>query len=235
MVCVMNGEIVFGTVKMDYSAEFAQRKTLSIKVTPAGAVSIIAPEGATKEQIEEKLHKKAPWVLKQKRFFESFGVHTPSKKYVSGESHYYLGRQYILRVIEGKPGNAKYKGRCFEVVCSPKSKAKQLMKEWYRERARAKFIEMVEIIAEKFEKYGVTFSSLYIQEMENRWGSCTPKGKIILNTELIKAPKMCIEYVITHEFCHLVHRDHTKAFYDLLEMEMPDWKRWKHKLEQFMF
>ena len=87
---------------------------------------------------------------------------------------------------------------------------------------------------EIFEKYGVTPSSLYIQEMENRWGSCTPKGKIILNAQLIKVPRPCIEYVITHELCHLVHPDHTKAFWELLQKEMPDWERWKNKLERFM-
>ena len=83
-------------------------------------------------------------------------------------------------------------------------------------------------------KYNARPSAIYIQEMGNRWGSCTPKGKIILNTELIKAPKPCIEYVITHELCHLLHHDHTKAFFELLEAEMPDWKRWKNKLEKFM-
>ena len=87
---------------------------------------------------------------------------------------------------------------------------------------------------EIFEKYGVAPSSLYIQEMDNRWGSCTPKGKIILNTQLIRAPRPCIEYVITHELCHLLHPDHTKAFWELLQKEMPDWERWKNKLERFM-
>ena len=73
-----------------------------------------------------------------------------------------------------------------------------------------------------------------IQEMKHRWGSCTSTGKIILNTELIKAPIPCIQYVVTHELCHLVHRDHTSAFFDLLTKEMPDWQRWKNKLECFM-
>ncbi len=65
-------------------------------------------------------------------------------------------------------------------------------------------------------------------------GQLHPKGKIILNTELIKAPRPCIEYVITHEMCHLLHPDHTAAFFTLLETEMPDWRRWKDKLERFM-
>jgi predicted metal-dependent hydrolase len=140
----------------------------------------------------------------------------------------------MLRITEGKPNYARYRGRYFEVVCSPKSKAAELMKVWYRERAKTKFAEIAEPIINRFVKYGVAPTSIYIQEMENRWGSCTPKGKIILNTELIKTPKHCIEYVITHELCHLVHRDHTKAFYELLSKEMSDWERWKKKLETMM-
>ncbi len=140
----------------------------------------------------------------------------------------------MLRVEEGKPNSVQYKGRCFEVVCSPKSKAKELLKGWYKERAKIKFAEIAEPIIARFARYGVEPSSIYIQEMENRWGSCTAGGKIILNTELIKMPKPCIDYVIAHELTHLVHHNHTKAFYELLESEMPDWKRWKERLEKFM-
>ncbi|MDR2848123.1 MAG: M48 family metallopeptidase, partial [Bacteroidales bacterium] len=97
-----------------------------------------------------------------------------------------------------------------------------------------KFAEIAEPIIQCFKKYNVEPTSLYIQNMANRWGSCTPKGKIILNTELIKAPKPCIKYVITHELCHLLHRNHNSAFYQLLTTEMPDWERWKNKLDRLM-
>lgn len=230
----MIGDITLGNITIPYTISYTDRKTLAIKVLPNSEVHLIAPIGASIEEIESKLRLRASWILKQQRYFTEFGDRTPPKKYVSGESHYYLGKQYILRVTESNPDSAKYKGRCFEVVCTPKSKAKELMKEWYRERAKVKFLEIAEGVNAKFKKYDVTFSSLHIQEMDSRWGSCTSKGKIILNTELIKAPKLCIEYVITHEFCHLVHRGHTKKFYALLEKEMPDWKRWKDKLERFM-
>ena len=82
-----------------------------------------------------------------------------------------------------------------------------------------------------FKKYEIIKPELHIRSMEKRWGSCTPNGKIILNPELIKAPKGSIEYVIIHELCHLVHHNHTKSFYDLQEFMMPDWKKWKEKLE----
>lgn len=230
----MSGEVIYGTITITYHVRFSERKTLGITVTPEGKVVLNAPIDTTREKIEEKLLVRAGWIVKQQLYFRSFGERSPQRQYISGESHYYLGKQYMLRVTEGRPNSAKYKGRYFEVVCTPKSKAAELMKEWYRERAKAKFSDIAEPIIARFAKYGVAPSSLYIQEMENRWGSCTPKGKIILNTELIKSPKPCIEYVITHELCHLIHRDHTKAFFELLETEMPDWKRWKDKLERFM-
>ncbi|WP_353849848.1 M48 family metallopeptidase [Hydrotalea sp.] len=78
------------------------------------------------------------------------------------------------------------------------------------------------------------FSTIVLRDMPTRWGSCTPKGKIILNPELIKAPKGCIEYVIIHELCHLIHHDHTQKFIDLQTKEMKDWEKWKMKLEKLL-
>ncbi len=230
----MECEVVWDKYLIKYSVAFKARKTLGISVMPDKSVCVQAPVDSAKEEIEKRIIKRAGWIVKQWQYFDSFGEAMPERRYVSGESHYYLGRQYMLKVEEGKPNSVKYKGRYFEVVCSPKSKAKELMKGWYRERAKSKFAEIAEPIIARYARYGVEPSSIYIQEMASRWGSCTQSGKIILNTELVKMPKPCIEYVITHELTHLLHRNHTKAFYDLLESEMPDWKRWKDKLERFL-
>ena len=230
----MNGKVEYGSYTIKYNIKFSNRKTLGIKVYPSGDIEVLAPVNTTMELIEQRILRRAQWIVRQQNYFKQFGEHSPEKRFISGESHYYLGRQFLLRVEEGKPNSVRYKGRYFEVICTPRSKAKELMKEWYRIHAKDKFAEYAEPIIARFEKYGVTPSSLYIQEMENRWGSCTPKGKIILNAQLIKAPRLCIEYVITHELCHLVHPDHTKAFWELLQKEMPDWERWKNKLERFM-
>lgn len=230
----MTGKIIYGNSAIEYEVVFFNRKTLGITVMPNGKVMIKAPMEITAELLEEKIHKRASWIIRQQEYFRSFGEMKPEKKFVSGESHYYLGRQYILRVIAGNTNKAKYKGRYFEVICTSSSKAKELMKVWYRERAKVKFVEIAEPIIQRFKLLGYEPSSFHIQEMKHRWGSCTTKGKIILNTELIKAPVPCIQYVITHELCHLIHHDHTAAFFDLLTKEMPDWQRWKNKLECFM-
>ncbi len=70
--------------------------------------------------------------------------------------------------------------------------------------------------------------------MKNRWGSCHNTGKIILNPEIIKASSRCIEYVINHELCHLVHPNQSKEFYDLQQKMMPEWEKWKMKLERIL-
>lgn len=229
------GKFLFGNTEIYYSIVYSDRKTLGIIVNPNGEVVLKAPVDTSLSKISDKVKKRASWIIRQQNYFKSFGERSPKRRYISGESHLYLGRQYRLYVKEGKPNSVSFKGQCFEIVCSDKLKTESLMKEWYKERAKIKFAEIAEPVIQRFKKYGVEPTSLYIQLMENRWGSCTPKGKIILNTELIKAPKPCIEYVVMHELCHLLQKDHTKAFYDLLSTEMPDWERWKNKLERMMY
>src|SRR5690625_525511 len=119
----------------------------------------------------------------------------------------------------------------------PKIKLHSTLKSFWRsgiEKEQIKFAEYAEPLIQRFKKYDVEPKILFIQNMETRWGSCSAKGNIILNPELIKAPKPCIEYVIIHELCHLIHRNHTKAFFRLLSKEMADWEKWKERLEREM-
>ena len=82
-----------------------------------------------------------------------------------------------------------------------------------------------------FKLPGSTLPRLAIRRMKTRWGSMSPNGTLTLNSDLVRAPRECIEYVVTHELCHLKHRHHDAAFYGLLEQHMPDWEKRKHKLE----
>ncbi|WP_338356598.1 SprT family zinc-dependent metalloprotease [Yeosuana marina] len=231
----MTDFIQFGSEKIEYYVSYSDRKTLGITITPDMVVNVKAPENTSKAVIQEKVKKKAAWILKQKSFFLSFYPKTPKRKYVSGETHLYLGRQYRLMINKSENKNeVRYKGRYFEISLTKKENAGTLMQQWYRSRAKTKFPEIAEPIINRFKKYNVEPKSLHIQEMATRWGSCTPKGKIILNPEIIKAPKACIEYVIVHELCHLIHRDHTQKFLDLQSKEMPDWRRWKDRLESLL-
>ena len=106
-----------------------------------------------------------------------------------------------------------------------------LMWSWYTQRAHEKYAESFERCWPNFERQGLPRPQLKIRRMKTRWGSLSQRGTLTLNVSLIQAPRDCIDYVITHELCHLKHHDHSPAFYRLLEKVMPDWEKRKHKLE----
>ncbi|MBI2281092.1 MAG: M48 family metallopeptidase [Bacteroidetes bacterium] len=226
--------IQFGSKQIDFNVVYSDRKTLGITVTPDMDVLVKAPVDSSIQKIKEKILKKAPWIIKQQSYFLSFHPKTTKRKYISGETHLYLGRQYLLKIELSKDESVKLKGKYIEVRTSTISNVKKIMLNWYLHQAKIKYHNIAQPLIEKFKKYNVEPNSIVLREMPARWGSCTPKGKIILNPELIKAPKGCIEYVIIHELCHLVHYDHTQKFIDLQTKEMPNWEKWKTKLEKLL-
>lgn len=226
--------IQFGSKQIDFNVVYSERKTLGITVNSDMDVLVKAPVDSSIQKIKEKILKKAPWIIKQQSYFLSFHPKTTKRKYISGETHLYLGRQYLLKIELSKDESVKLKGKYIEVRTSNISNVKKMMLNWYLQQAKIKYHSIAQPLIEKFKKYNVEPNSIVLREMPARWGSCTPKGKIILNPELIKAPKGCIEYVIIHELCHLIHYDHTQKFIDLQTKEMPDWEKWKTKLEKLL-
>jgi predicted metal-dependent hydrolase len=230
----MKSAIQFGSKQIDYHLEYSNRKTLGITVRPDLSVLVKAPVDTPLEKVEEKLRKKASWIIRQQSFFLTFHPKTPAKKFVGGETHLYLGRQYRLSIVQTKLESVKLKGKFIEVATIDKLRVRQLVNGWYLGNAKIKFQSIAQPIIDRFKIYEVEPSSIVLRDMPTRWGSCTPKGKIILNPELIKAPRGCIEYVIIHELCHLVHHDHTQRFIDLQTKEMKDWEKWKMRLEKLL-
>ena len=229
--------IYFGKTKIDFSIEYKERKSMTIQVHPDKSVKLIAPLDSKMDMIKAKVKKKASWIIKQQDFFLSFHPLTPRRKYISGETHLYLGRQYRLKVIEQEEEKVKLQGANIWVFTKSKSdtsRVKKLLNKWYTEKANLHFNILFKAIQPQFDKYKVAIPFLQIRWMTKRWGSCGIDGKILLNTELIKAPKVCIEYVVTHEMCHLVQADHSQKFFKVLEYHYPEWRKVKDRLERFM-
>ncbi|MCC7031012.1 MAG: M48 family metallopeptidase, partial [Chitinophagaceae bacterium] len=179
---------------------------------------------------------KAKWIITQQLFFDSYNPSPPKRKFVNGETHLYLGRQYKLQIINSDLEFIKF-SRGVLIIQSkdihPESIEIQL-NIWYKQKAKKVFSELLDFSMLRFKKYKIDKPTLMIRDMSKRWGSCTPSGKIILNTELIKASKGCIEYVIVHELCHLVHYNHTREFYTLQNILNPNWEKWKDRLEYML-
>lgn len=238
----MTDFIEYGSKRIDFKLEYSDRITLGITVTPDLEVLVKAPVNTTVEVIKERLRKKAPWIIRQLSFFLSFQPRLTDRKYIGGETHLYLGKQYRLKVISYELGvisgdGVKLKGQFLEVYTRDNSKVKDLVEAWYLAKANERFHQLAEPLFDSFitrHNLSLITYHLSLRQMPIRWGSCTAKGRIILNPELIKAPKACIEYVIVHELCHLIHHDHTQKFLDLQTREMPEWEKWKNKLEKLL-
>jgi len=230
-------EIAYGTSVIRYSVSRAERKTLAIEVHPDLSIKVIAPLKATLPAIAEKILHRASWIRKQQYYFEQFLPRTPKREYVSGESHYYLGRKYLLRVRKSLEDSVKIKGN--ELVITTQNpldtrQVKKLLTQWYHHHAVKKFDAAITKALIHFKSTLSERPQLIIRKMPRRWGSYTPHGKIILNPEIIKAPSRCIDYVVIHELCHMVHYNHSTSFYRLQDTLMPDWKKWKQRLERVM-
>lgn len=230
----MNKVFRYGSKTIEYTLQFSERKTLGITVTPDMEVLVTAPLNASMEKVDALLLKRAPWILKQQSFFLAYFPKQIAKKYVSGETHLYLGRQYRLKVCIGEVESVKLYGRFITVVCADANRVKDLLNNWYKEHAKIKFNDYSSEWVEQFKKYNIRPKEIQIREMSKRWGSCSARGKIILNPELIKAPRGCIEYVIVHELCHTIHHSHNAKFIELQTRMMPKWENWKERLEKML-
>ncbi|WDI39857.1 M48 family metallopeptidase [Bremerella sp. P1] len=223
----------FGRKRIDYELSYSTRKTLAIDVHPDLSVVVTAPKDASDSAVEGKMQKRASWIIQQQRFFETYLPAIPPRRYISGESHRYLGRQYRLRVHKSDEDAVKMaRGQINVYLTDPnqKGRIKSLVVGWFRQRAKIIFQELFDEMAAKASRHGIEAGSFRIQRMKNRWGSCTKEGRILLNPDLIIAPKQCIEYVIVHELCHLQEHNHGPRFYRLLKTLMPDWEQRRNRL-----
>ena len=225
--------IKYGRKTIDFRLARSNRKTLAIDVHPNLSVVVTAPKDAPDSVVKEKMQKRASWIIKQQRFFENYLPTIPPRRYVSGESHRYLGRQYRLRVHKGNEDTVKMaRGQINVYLINPKDKGriKPLVVGWFRQRSEVVFREIFVSVVAKAVRYGIEADDFEIRRMKNRWGSCTREGRILLNPDLIITPKLCIEYVIVHELCHLQEYNHSPRFYRLLKKIMPDWEQRRERL-----
>jgi len=227
--------VKYGTKDLTVIITRSGRKTLQIEVHPDMTIKVIAPENAPISDIEQKVLKRGRWILKQQAFFEQFLPRTPERECVSGESHMYLGRKYLLKIRKCNKNMVKLKGGeliVFVKDIKNKQSVKHSLTAWYYSHAKEKLEATIKKYLASFRQFNLQNPLLEIKRMPKRWGSCTPKGKVLLNPELIKTPSSCIDYVVVHELCHLVHHSHSKDFYHLQKQIMPDWEKWKKRLEE---
>lgn len=205
-----------------------------IKVHPDCRVVVSVPQGAGEDDILFAVKKRARWIHNQLRDFREQLLFTTPRQYISGESHYYLGKQYLLKVIEAPEHTQAVKllrGK-LEVLVRTKSTdtVKAMLTDWYKARAKEVFAKRLDVLLDQALWVGGR-PPLRILTMQTQWGSCSPEGRITLNPQLVKAPRECVDYVILHELCHIAEHNHSEKFYRLIGQVMPRWEKTKERLD----
>jgi predicted metal-dependent hydrolase len=223
----------YGKYSYEYFLIKQVRKTISLNVYPNFKIVLKCPNNYTSEKIEKFLKKKWSWLEKQIKYFKKYQKISSTKEYVSGESFLYLGRQYKLLVKRGKKDKLSLiHGRLLLSTtenASNKKHNRKILKNWYAERIDRIFNDEYKRVLKSFN-YDFE-PQLITREMSKRWGSFLSNKKLILNPKLIQAPKECIDYVITHELCHMKHKNHDNKFYRFLKSKIHNWEEIKEKLE----
>ncbi len=223
---------------IDFYLERRARKTLEISVDPNLIVKVVAPLNTLMKDILENVKKRARWIIKQIDFFKQFLPKRSERYYLSGETHLYLGRKHRLKVKKAISKSVDITGSILTVNSHTPSRpeiTRHILETWYFEQAKQVLAERVQACIKKFpDKHKFTPSKIIVRQLLTRWGSMTKSGTLVLNRDLIKVPQTCIDYVITHELCHLKFKDHSKSFYNFLDQTMPDWEKHKAKLEQML-
>lgn len=226
--------INFGKTRIEFTLTLHEREKLRIEVHPDKTISVFAPIGKNKAEILARIRRRAPWIIKQQQYFDQFHPLPEQKRYLSGETHLYLGRQYRLKIQKGN-NNVKLTGRFLRIFTKKpldSTVSKQLLDEWYLLHAKKILERRLSLCFEKLKSLNIPIPKVQLRKMKKRWGSCKKTGEILINIELIKAPVHCIDYVIMHELCHLKIHYHNDNYYKLLSRYMPDWKNRKERLEK---
>ncbi len=225
-------KITLGDIQIEVIRKRIKHVHLSVH-PPAGRVRISAPNHIDLEIIRSYAFSKLGWIEKQRAKMKS-QEREPRREYLDGESHYYLGKPYVMKHIARQTASGvRIHANVMEVRMRGSSsplKAKSVLRSWYRARLR----EIVRACVRKWEPVlGVKARELGIKIMKTRWGTCNPRAKRIwLNLELIKKPMKYIEYVTVHELAHLLERNHGPGFKRLMDRHVPDWKQYRRDLNR---
>ncbi|EHK02250.1 hypothetical protein HRED_04989 [Candidatus Haloredivivus sp. G17] len=184
-----------------------------------------SPISLEKDEIEEALEEKKPWILEKINRIEEESWPPKNKEFLSGEKILYRGRRYYTQVKQGDETNIKFGDDKFliksENYSENKERRKEVAKElkrWYRNKAKDKLVRRTYDLAEEVDEAP---SSVEIIDYENKWGE-NQNGDIRLHWRLIMAPQEIQDYVIAHELCHLEVNDHSDLFWNHLSSIIPN-------------
>jgi len=226
-------KLKIGNVSVDFVRKDIKNLHLAV-YPPKGRVRLAAPLSLNDDAIKLFLISKLTWIKKHQRKFET-QERQSERKYISRETHYYLGKRYLLRVIEfDAPPKIVLTDKTYINLYVRKktlsNKKQEIFNEWYREQLKKLIPKMIHLWEKKI---GVTVNAFGVKQMKTKWGTCNrEEKKIWLNLELAKKPLQCLEYIVVHEMVHILERKHNEIFLNYMNKFMPNWKAYKQELNR---
>lgn len=223
-----------GREQIAFRLRRSARKTLGISVDPQGDVLVSAPEAATLDAVTTIVRRRAAWILDKQAEISARPVPTTPRRYLPGETHLFLGRQYRLSVDPDSLGTRREGDRIIVggVAADEPRRIRNRLNNWYSREARDIFAERLSACFSLFRGEMDHRPKLKVAPLEKRWGSYVQATHaLILNRTLVQASLPLIDYVVIHELCHAKHQDHGREFLAALDAKLPDWRVRKDKLE----
>ena len=222
--------------------EYKKIKNIYIRVKPDLNIYVTAPKRVTKKYIYELIEKRKDWIEEKKEAIKKKNIFDISQKELkSGNEVYYLGKNYMLRVLKCKKENIILAGRIMYMYADIKDneefknsdirKKQILLDTWYKKEA----VKLFDSLLKKYcSIMNLEINTFTVKKLKSKWGSCDIKKKhITFNLELMKYPIIAAEYITVHELAHLIEANHSKKFYNIVSLYMPEWKKSKIILDTF--
>ena len=207
----------------------SRRRTVSLEINQEGVLTVRAPYGLDRTTIDDILKRHQPWIRKKRQEVQRRQELSRPKKFEDGEKFLWLGKEYPLRIVARVRPSLVFTGERFELAASSILSARQLFEAWFKEQARFYLSSRLKEIA---RKTGFKYQKFRLSSAQTRWGSCSAKGTISLVWRLMMAPPEIIDYLIIHELAHTKEKNHSRAFWRLVEELLPDYRerrRWLRK------
>lgn len=203
------------------------RKTITLKVNEAG-LTINAPFLVTRNHIFELIHSKKKWILSKLEFFKEKNSQII---FCNDKVIKILNKEYIIKITIGKNKVFLNKNLCFIQTknINEQSQIKKIFIKWLKNYALEYFEKEAEIIA---NMHGFKFNKIKLSNAKSRWGTCNEKKIIRLNWRLILSSPEIVNYVICHELSHIIHMNHSKKFWSLVESICPNYKYLSNELKK---
>ena len=229
------GQITVRNIKIDVIKKDIKNIHLAV-YPPTGRVRIATPYKTDDEQVRLFAVSKINWIKKhQKNFAEQY--RETKREYVSGESHYFEGRRYLLNVIyhQAKP-KIKIRNKTYIDLYvregSSLRKREKIVTEWYRKSLKERIPPLIKKWTENIE---VELNDWQVKKMRTKWGTCNSEEKRIwLNLELAKKQTHCLEYVVVHELVHFLERLHNDTYVKLMDQFLPNWRLFRDELNEIV-